>query len=97
METVSGQPITRKYTPVPTLIASYEEALAAGPLHMGHLGNVLSLLLVEGAHDYSEDNATELLNPGQKYFKPQSIEEYAKTVSIFGALVLATKSLIRQY
>jgi len=78
MEGVSGIKLTRKYIPLAELSAAYEASLPAGDLL-----KIISLLAAEGVLDSDSapgGSSNELLNPGERYFKPKTIDEYAKEV-----------------
>jgi len=66
---VLGTAINRKYITRDQLQKNFD----ADP----SIGALVNLVVADGLYDYSE-NDNELLNPGQKYFKRQTIAEQVK-------------------
>ena len=69
IEASFGSSINRNYVPRDQLKKDFD----AEP----GIGAFVRLLIADKLYDYSE-NHNELLNPGEKYFKRQSIAEYFK-------------------
>jgi hypothetical protein len=68
---VTGQKINKTYVPRQQFVDKWEAGLREeNPYY------VLRLAAESSGHNFSGISHNELLNPGQKYFKPKSWEEY---------------------
>ncbi|KAF8330858.1 uncharacterized protein EI90DRAFT_3124062 [Cantharellus anzutake] len=70
-ESISGEPPTKNTISRDQLKANFDAD--------GTIVELVKLLVADGLADFTE-NDNELLNPGQKYFKPKTVAEYAKEV-----------------
>lgn len=75
IEKIKGEKQTINYIPYAELLATYKEVGQKNPFF------VLRVAAQSPAADFSSNSHNELLNPGQKYFKRSSWEDYVKAVS----------------
>lgn len=73
-EKLGSRHVTRVYTPSEEALARYRSGKES-PYY------VLRAIIGSKAYDFSDSADNELLNPGQKYFKPVSFEDIVKAVS----------------
>ncbi|KAF8536688.1 hypothetical protein BDD12DRAFT_849947 [Trichophaea hybrida] len=77
-ESESGEALKLQFSGLTEAWEDYNKIKASLP--RGMLGPLLPIMMAEGVLDHTR-NDNELINPGEKYFKWKTIEEYAKEVN----------------
>ncbi|KDQ55650.1 hypothetical protein JAAARDRAFT_195485 [Jaapia argillacea MUCL 33604] len=77
MGQVAGKPVRREYLTLDEVVKRWDIAKDTLPIHM--VGPLIPVLSAENVFDHS-GGANELLNPGQRFWKPKTVDDYAREV-----------------